>query len=168
MDGDRDDATGLDRTSFEGRFLVEIDTWDCNLHVGMSTPLTPMEYRFQGGLSYVRSFELSGRIVAPIEHESKLIRAWLSPFGPTLKFEIDDLDQVGQLTMHPSLHHGKDFSATLLVPESSLSMTATCLVSVWKYLHIWTSHGEGERASVSAFSFSSTVHKNLDGWIAGI
>ncbi|MDB5428142.1 MAG: hypothetical protein JWR43_2117, partial [Phenylobacterium sp.] len=37
MDTDRDDGIALDPSFFDGRFLVEIEAWDGNLHVGLSS-----------------------------------------------------------------------------------------------------------------------------------
>ncbi|MDB5437503.1 MAG: hypothetical protein JWR47_3760 [Phenylobacterium sp.] len=167
MDTDRDDGIALDPSFFDGRFLVEIEAWDGNLHVGLSSDSTPQEYRFQGGLNYVCGFQIDGRVVAPQAHRAKTIRLWLSPFGSDMRFGPDDLDEVGQLRIRRPKRHELDLSATLLMPEAALPVAATCLGSVWKYVHIWTFDEDAERASVSAFSFSSTVHKNLDGWIAG-
>jgi hypothetical protein len=166
MDADRTDHAALDPGFFDGRFLVEIDRWDGSLHVGLSTDTVPQEYRFQGGLSYVRGFEVDGRVVAPKAHRSKAIRIWISPFGPEVRFGSDKLNEVGQLYIRRPVPQKPDFSARLMIPEAALPMAATCLASVWKYLHIWTFDEDAERASVSAFSFSSTVHRNLDAWVA--
>lgn len=157
-----DDALGS--SFFDHRLLVEIQAWDADLHLGLSSDLAPVEHRFQGGLSYVRGFHLDGRVVAPARHRAKAARVWLSPFGPDMRFGSDGLDEVGQLHIYPPSAGKADFNATLLVPEASLSVAATCLSSVWRYLHIWTFDEEVERASVSAFSFSSTIHKNLEAW----
>lgn len=148
----------------DGRLLVEITSWTGSLHVGLSSSLTPLEYRFQGGLAYVRDFVIDGRIVAPKAHRSSPIRVWLSPFGPEMLFGPDEMDEVGQIyfpsPQKPAL------SANLLLPEGSLAAVATCLASVWRYLHVWTFDEGAERASVSAFSFSSTVHRSLDARVA--
>lgn len=154
-----------DSGSFDGRFLVEIKAWDGNLHVGLSSEPTPQEHRFQGGLTYVRGFDIDGRIVAPKVHRSRVIRLWLSPFGPELRFSPNEMDEVGRLYF-PSPRK-PDLSARLMIPEAALAMTATCLGSVWKYTHIWTFDEDVEQASIKAFSFSSTVHRNLDAWVEG-
>jgi hypothetical protein len=52
----------LSPSFFAGRYLIEIQGWDWNLHIGMSSEATPQEYRFQGGVAYARSLELEGRI----------------------------------------------------------------------------------------------------------
>lgn len=104
-------------------------------------------------------------MVAPRVSSGKAIDIHLSTFGPELQFGDDGLDEVGQLWTQPS--KPRHFSATLLVPESALSLTAVALGTAWKYLHLWTFDEDDERASVSAFSFSSTIHGNLASWISG-
>jgi hypothetical protein len=156
----------IDPSLFKNRFLLEIEGWDCELHVGLSSDLTPVEYRFQGGLNYVRGFNLECRVVAPKAHDGKSVRVWLSPFGLDVKFGTDGLDEVGQLHIHSPQPEKPDYTAALLIPESALPVVATCLGSSWKYVHIWTFDHSADAASVSAFSFSSDVHKNLEAWIA--
>ena len=151
---------------YEGRLLVEIESWDGNLHVGLAPPSTRSEQRFQGGLAFVRGVEIKGRMIAPKASFAKAIRVWLSPFAPEVEFGDSGLDEVGQFRTLPQGRRGHDLAATLLVPEAALPFAATCLGSAWKYLHIWTFDEEDERASVSAFSFSSTIPENLRAWIA--
>lgn len=157
----------LDPGFFDGRLRVELGAWDATLHVGLSSDSAPQEYRFQGGLSYVRGFDIEGRVVAPGRDRAKSMRLRLSPFGSDIGFGPGGLDEVGQLHRHVRGSGKPDLSATLLVPESGLSMAATCLSSTWRYAHIWTFDEDEERSSINAFSFSSTVHENLHAWVAG-
>jgi hypothetical protein len=157
----------LDPGFFDGRFLVEIDRWDATLHVGLSSDSAPQEYRFQGGLSYVRGFDIDGRILAPGRERAKSIRLRLSPFGTDIGFGPGGLDEVGQLHIHAGRSGKPDFSATLLIPEAALPMAAICLSSTWRYVHIWLFDEDSERASINAFSFSSSIHENLRAWAAG-
>src|SRR6476646_1132408 len=76
--------------SFEDLLVVELKAWNWNLHVGLSSDLSPPDQRFQGGLSYIRSFEIQGLILAPGSLRSKSIRIWTSTFGPELQFGSDD------------------------------------------------------------------------------
>ena len=145
----------------DGRLLVEIEAWNGNLYLGLASELTPQEYRFQGGLNYARGFDIEGRLVSPEQHRARSIRLNLSPFGPDMRFGPNHLDEVGQLHAHPPRPKKPDFSGTLLVPEDALSVIATCLSSTWRYVHIWTFDGDAERASISAYSFSSTVQEEL-------
>ena len=151
---------------FEGRLLVEVLTWDCRLHVGLSTELTPRKDRLQGGLNYVRSIDLSGRILAPREHRGRSITVHLSPFGPKMRFGPREMDEVGRLYL-PAPAARPEFRTTLLIPEDALTTTVVCLSSVWKYLHIWTFDPDEEEASVRAYSFSADVAEKLKGWAAG-
>jgi hypothetical protein len=46
-------------------------------------------------------------------------------------------------------------------------MTSAGLANAWKYLHLWTFDDDGDRASISAFSFSAAIHENLEPWASG-
>lgn len=83
---------------FSGRFMVEIRQWDWNLYLALSHPKVPKKYRFQGGLNYSRGVEIIGRVRAPNPLRGKLMRIWLSPFGPEIKFGAGGLDRVGQFS----------------------------------------------------------------------
>jgi hypothetical protein len=148
----------------DGRFLIEIESWEANLHVGLASSHTPREHQFQGGLAFVRGFDLKGRVVAPRVSFGKAIDIHLSTFGPELQFGDEGLDEVGQFWIHPS--KPRHFSATVMAPEAALPLAATCLGTAWKYLHFWTFDEDDERASVGAFSFSSEIHENLTPWMA--
>lgn len=158
----------LDPGFFDNRFLVEIESWEPRLHVGLSRKSVPEEYRSSDGLDYVRNFDIAGRIVAPKAYRAKSIRVWLSPIGPEMRFGADDeeeIDEVGRLYFQ-SESKTSDFDASLWLPESSLAFTVTCLASCWKFLHLWIFNEWEKEASVRKFSFSTTVHKNLDPWVS--
>lgn len=161
------DAT-LDPAFFDRRFLIEIEAWEPTLHLGLSSEQIPMEFRFQGGLSYERSVDITGRVIAPKAHRDKSIRVWLSQFGAEVSFgpAEDQLNEVGRLYLRPEANIS-DLSASLDLPESSFPFAVTCLASCWRYLHLWMLDEDGGEASISEFSFSSIVHKNLESWIAG-
>lgn len=148
---------------FDGRYLIEIDWWDGTLHVGLSSDVIPIEYRFQGGLMYVRSLYLQGRIVAPASLRDREIRVWLQPFGPELEFSLED--NVGQFYLPRPEEN--DFSLTLLLPQSALEFAASCLTSAWKYLHVWTFDDDDAGADVKNYSFSRDIAKNIKPWVAG-
>jgi hypothetical protein len=161
---DPEDEAPLNPSFFEVRLLVEIETWDWSLHVGLSTQLTPKRYRFQGGLNYGRSVEITGRILAPREHRGGNIRVWMSPFGPKMRFGPRDMDEVGRLYL-PSPTRG--FRATLMIPEEAIPTTVVCLNFRWKHLHLWTFDADDEEASVRDYSFSATLSEKVKPWAEG-
>jgi hypothetical protein len=67
--------------------MAQIEQWNWALSVGLSHPLTPRKYRFQGGLIYTRGIDMSGRIRAPNEHRGKPIRMWISTFDRKVRFD---------------------------------------------------------------------------------
>lgn len=162
MIDDADGQSALDPSFFNGRLLVEIEAWNCALSVRLSSEAMPPEYRFQGGLDVTRGFDIEGRIRAPDRFKGECIRIHLLPFGPEAG---EEWEEVGRLYLRrpdrPRL------SATLLIPESTLALAATGLSSIWKYVHIWTFDEDTEEASVSSFSFGTTIHKNLAAWVGG-
>jgi hypothetical protein len=155
---------GLDPGFFDGRYMVEIGEWDWSLFVGLSPETTPVEYRFQGGLIFTRGIEIVGRIRAPAVLRGKLIRIWISPFGPEINFGGDGLDRVGRFYVGKADPLGSDFQASLHLPESALAPALTCLTSIWKYLDLWTADYGNEQASITSFCFSACVHPNLAAW----
>lgn len=159
------DTSPLDPDFFEDRFLIAIKSWDWPLFVGLSPDSTPPEYRFQGGLHHVRGFEIDGEIVAPKAYRGRAVRVWISPFGKDVRFGPDHLPEVGRFFFrYPET--GRDgFSLSLHLPEDAVPTTATCLASVWKYLHVWIFDPDAEQASVRSFSFSANYHENLDSWV---
>lgn len=167
MEADNEDTARAGAPLLEGRFLIEIASWEGDLHVGLASQLTPREARFQGGLAFTRGLEIRGRVVAPKGSFARSINIWVSTFGPELQFGDDGLDEVGQFRTVAEDDRIHDLTATLLIPEAVLPFAATCLGSAWKYLHIWTFDEEDGRAGVSAFSFSSSIHENLRAWISG-
>jgi len=112
----------LDAAFFDGRFMVEIRERNWNFHLALSRPEVPLEYRFQGGLNYSRGIEVIGRVRAPNPHRGKLMRIWLSPFGPETTFGSDGLDGVGQFYRERPDDIGSDFQANLHLPEGALSL----------------------------------------------
>ena len=163
MTSDIANAT-LDPGFFDGRFMVEIGEWDWTLYVGVSHPTTPVEYRFQGGLNYSRGIEITGRVRAPSSHRGKLMRVWISPFGPDADFGADSAEDVGAFYRNRPDALGSDLQASLRLPEAALPSTLTCLSSVWKYLDIWTVDDKGDQVRITAFSFSASIHPNLVDW----
>lgn len=163
MASDQSGNPAPDPTLSDGRFLIEIESWVPKLHLGLSPGSTACEDRFQGGLDYIRNVELFGRILAPKAHRGRTIRVWLQPFGPEARFGADEPggNEVGRLYFHLGAEDA-DMSAALMLPEASLSFTVTCLASAWRYVHVWTFNGNDDSARISAFSFSSIVHKHLD------
>ncbi len=143
---------------------IEITSWDWNLTVAVSSDLNPVEYRFHGGLDYVRSFVLMGRVLAPDRDRGKAIRVWITPFGKDVGFGPNQMDEVGRLYLQPGPSIRAGFAATLLIPEDSIPTMATCLASVTRFLFIRTFDPDPEEESIERFSFSSTLPHGVAPW----
>ena len=151
---------------FDGRVLIDIQTWDWNLRVAVSEPPRRLISRFQGGLDYSRDFKLRGCVRAPGAMRGKIVDVTLSPFGPKVVFGRNGLKEVGRLSDGVP-EQGVDLSATLMLPESAIPSTATSLASIWKHLDLWIVDATEEGAKVSAFAFSAAIHPNLAEWANG-
>ena len=148
---------------FDGRFMVEVVEWNWAVYVGLSNTGTPVKYRFQRGLMYSRTIEITGRVRAPSVHRGKLIQIWISPFGREVRFNART-GEVGQFYSQRLGPQGPDFEVNLELPEEALAPALTCLSSVWKFVDIWTAEKQGEPAKVTAFCFSASIHPNLIDW----
>ena len=145
----------------DGEFWIEILSWDWNLAVGISSELTPVEQRFQGGLSYVRSFQLWGRVVAPKAYGDKTARIWISPFGPTTTFGPNEMDEVGRLRLSSGAKNKADWTVSLMLPEDAIAPLATCLGTASKYLFIRTFDACTDEASIDHFTVSSALPEGI-------
>ena len=165
MAGDQaDDGVTL---GADGQLWIEILSWDWNLAVALSSDLTPVEYRFQGGLNYSRSFELLGRIVAPRSHADETIRIWISPFDDDMRFGPDEMDEVGRLYLSPSPNNRADRAARLMLPADAVAPLGTSLSTVSKYLLIRIFDCRDAEASIDLYSFSSALPEHLRNTAAG-
>jgi hypothetical protein len=150
-----------------GQYWIEILSWDWKLAVAISSDLTPKEQRFRGGLSYVRSFLLMGRVVDPQESHGKTVRIWISPFGPDITFGPDEIDEVGRLYLSPPPGNRADWSLSLMLPEDAIAPLATSLGTVSKYLSIWIFDPDALEASIDSYSFSSTLPEGVASLLSG-
>lgn len=148
---------------FDGRILIDIQTWDWSLKVAVSEPSTRLNSRFQGGVDYSRDFKIRGRARAPSPLRGKVFDVTLSPFGPKVLFGRNGFKEVGRLGLGTP-GQDNDVSVRLMLPEAAISSTATSLASAWKHLDLWTFDATEGGAKVSAFAFSATIHPNLADW----
>jgi hypothetical protein len=148
---------GHDSPLPEGELRIEILSWDWNLAVAISSELTPLEQRFQGGLNYVRGFELWSRVSTPETHRGKTVRIWISPFGPEIRFGPDEMDEVGRLYLRPSPESKADWTMSLMLPEDAIASLATSLGTVSKYLFVRLFDARGGEVSIDFYSFSSAL-----------
>jgi hypothetical protein len=56
---------GQDRVISENELRIQIISWDWDLTVAISSQMTPVEQRFQGGLSYGRFPDLKSSATTP-------------------------------------------------------------------------------------------------------
>ena len=143
----------LDAHSPAAPLVVEIGQWDWNLHVGLSSDLTPKKYRFQGGLAYTRSIYIEGRVLAPAGYEGARLRLWVMPIGPELARYSEDLDNAGQVHLRRDECDQAQLDITLILPPEELPRTITSLGAIYRLVHIWTMDAETDHAWVRDFVF---------------
>lgn len=143
-----------------GPYWIEIQSWDWKLSVLICSEHTPPEHRFQGGLSYVRGFEICGRLLAPPAYRDRAIRVWISPFGPELRFD-DQETEVGLFYPSSASDPKADLRATLLLPESAIAPLIASLGSVSKYLVVKIFDAGPDQARIDHYAFSSTLPADI-------
>jgi hypothetical protein len=136
----------------ETMFLVEIQSWDWPLHVGVR-PRSEVA-GLEGDLLCVETLTIAGLILSPEEHRSKLIELRLHPLPRDIIF--GDRDGVGSLYRDPPAREDLGFSANLFLPDDTLQRAIFCLGSIWRRVHMWVDHG-AERSAVTDFGFSRTL-----------
>ncbi len=147
------DPTSNGPGSSDNRLLIEILSWDWALHVGMAPGAMPAEHRYQGGLIHSRGLDITGQVITPDVSQGQTVRIWIAPFAPDLDFGPDGLSDVGQC--HPgNQRRGTAFEVSLMLPQDALPAAITCLSTIWKYLHLWTTEPPPHEARVTDFAFS--------------
>lgn len=164
MEVESEDEEPLPSSFFEGRFLIEIVSWDWPLHLATSRKHVPREYTFQGGLDYGRWIEVEGKFLAPIEFRGQLIRLHVSPFGPEEVFGPGGWDRVGWFYyLRPDMDR-RGYSASLMAPEAEMAALAIRLAHKTKYIDLWTFGFDIDQAFVDRYCFSSNVAKKGRPW----
>jgi len=150
----------------DGRLLIEIEAWGADYSLGMAADDTLPEASYLDGLDLSRGFHLQGRVLAPKEVRGRTVRVNISPLPPKLLFVPGETTRVGRLYQKPENPAISDHSMTLWIPETDVNHVGTCLATNWKYLHVWISAPDEIDPGVTTYSFSSTVHRNLEAWVA--
>jgi hypothetical protein len=144
----------LDDDPPEASLVVEIDQWDWNLHVGLSSDLTPKKYRFQGGLAYTRSIYIEGRVLSPTAYQDTRVQLWIMPIGPERRRFADERDNAGQVHLRRDKAGDAQLVATLISSPEELPSTLASLRSIYRFVHIWTMDAENDQAWVHDFALS--------------
>jgi hypothetical protein len=157
----------LDPGFFSGRYLVEITTWEPDLHVGLPPPTLPKKYRFQGGLIYSKGITIEGQVAAPVARRGQRVEVRTLALDPDVRFKARGAERVGCFSPCPPQRGKPDFDAMLLMPTDAVPFVAISLISSWKYLHIWTIEDDSDDWVIRDYAFSSSLHENLEPWVAG-
>jgi hypothetical protein len=135
-------------------YVVEIRSWDWPLHVGIRPRSVSPEPGPEGDLLCVETIAISGLVLTPEEHRSKVIDLRLHPLPRAVIFGDREERDVGRLYKDPVERKDLGFSANLFLPEDTKQSAIFCLGSVWRRIHLWIDD-DVEPLSVIHFGFSA-------------
>jgi hypothetical protein len=137
-------------------FLVEIQSWDWPLHVGVRPRSAVADRGPEEDLVCVEAIAIEGLVLSPEEHRSKLIHLRLTPLPREIIFGDRDERDVGRLHKDPVERDDLGFYARLFLPADTLQKAILCLSSKWRSVHLWVDEG-AETSTVTDFGFSGEV-----------
>jgi hypothetical protein len=140
----------------ETRFLIEIQSWDWPLHVGVTPGAAVTDPNLDGDLVCVQNIEIQGRVLAPEEHLFKLIELRVYAFPRDIIFGDREERNVGSLYMQAPAREDLSFSANLFLPTDMLQSAIFCLGSIWQRVHLWVGDGV-ERSAVRDFGITANA-----------
>jgi hypothetical protein len=135
---------------------VEIQSWDWPLHVGVRPGAAVAPHGPQDDLICAESITIEGVVLAPEEHQSKLIRLSLIPLSREIIRGILEERTVGRLYKEPAERKDLGFYANLFLPADTLEKAILCLGSKWRTIHMWVEE-DGEGCVVTDFGFSADI-----------
>jgi hypothetical protein len=134
------------------QFVVQIQSWDWPLHVGVKPRSVVDDLGRDGDLLCSEAIVIDGLILSPQEHATKSIQFHLYPLPREVMFNGREERDVGRLHRKPIERSDLDFYASLFLPADTLQNTLLCLSSKWQGLHMWIDDG-AEPDAVTDFGF---------------
>jgi len=135
-------------------YVVEIQSWDWHLHVGVRPRSPVAEPAVEDDLLCSQAIAIGGLVLAPERHRAKPIHLSLYPLPREIILGDRDERDVGSLYKDPGARKGVGFSANLLLPADTLQNAIFCLGSIWRRVHMWVDD-DAEPASITDFGFSA-------------
>ncbi len=135
-------------------FAVELEGCDGGLSLLPSPPQMPKAHRFQGGLIYTRTIEVTGRMTAPQPMSDRPIRIWLSQLE-RWHFSRREPPYIGDLCDRTHELPGGGLEAAIYIPKDAWSTSILCLGMKWRRFDFTGVDGDGRRMRLVDFSFSS-------------
>ena len=102
----------------------------------------------------VQTLVIEGLILAPKEHQSKLMELRMYPLPRDIIFRDRKEGDVGSLYRDPPAREDLSFSANLFLPADALQSAIFCLGSIWRRAHMWVDES-AEPSAVIEFGFSA-------------
>lgn len=134
------------------QFVVQIESWDWPLHVGVKPRAVVDDLGRDGDLLCSEAIVIDGLILSPQEHAAKSIQCQLYPLPREAMFDGSEKRDVGRLHRKPIEGSESDFYASLFLPADTLHSAIVCLGSKWQGLHMWVGD-DAEPDAVTHFGF---------------
>jgi len=114
------------------QFVVQIESWDWPLHVGVKPRAVVDDLGRDGDLLCSEAIVIDGLILSPQEHAAKSIQCQLYPLPREAMFDGSEKRDVGRLHRKPIEGSESDFYASLFLPADTLHSAIVCLGSKCK------------------------------------
>ena len=134
------------------QFVVQIQSWDWPLHIGVKPRSVLDDLRRDGDFLCSEAIEIEGLVLSPQEHATKSIQFHLYPLPREVMFGGREKRDVGRLHRKPIERSELDFYASLFLPADTLHSVILCLNSRWQGLHMWVGD-DAEPDAVTDFGF---------------
>ena len=138
------------------QFIIQIQSWDWPLHVGLKPHALTHNRRPDGGFLCSAVVVIDGLILLPEERRSKIIQLRLYPLAREVIGSGHEDLEVGRLNKNAVEGGDFGFSASLFLPEDMLQNVLLCLSSKWQCVYLWVDEGV-ESHAVTDFGFSGAV-----------
>ena len=137
------------------QFVIQIQSWDWPLHVGVRPHVSSSDCRPDGDLLSSEAVAIDGLVLSPEEHRSELIQLRLYPLARETIFDGREERDVGRLHRDPVERSELGFHASLFLPADTLQKVLLCLSSKWQCVYLWVDGAEP--GAVTDFGFSGKL-----------
>jgi hypothetical protein len=141
------------------QFVVQIQSWDWPLHVGVKPRSVVDDLGPDGDLLCSEAVVINGLVLSPQEHRSALIQLGLYPLPREIMSDRGEERYVGRLHRDPVQRSDLGFYASLFLPEDTVEKVILCLGSKWQGLHMWIGDGDDPDV-ITDFGFFGDLERN--------
>jgi hypothetical protein len=157
---DRDAATSPG--FFDGRYLIEIESWDWDFFLGAPSvlPTGPAPK-----LIDARAITINGCILAPKSNNGRRIQLFLTPIRADYVLR-DHPPRIGDLLASSEPDGKSDLQGQACIPEETLGPVLQGLGSIWRYAHLWVSDSSALPCPIRCMSFTRDLPAVVRDWLS--